>query len=70
MEEQAQHLIDATTAAFKAGKIASNPFAPNKGAAIPPPSSLGPRPGVPPPNQGPPGELFYFLHRLVFLSTL
>lgn len=33
MEEQAQHLIDATTAAFKAGKIA--------GAAIPPPPGLG-----------------------------
>ncbi len=27
MEEQAQQLIDATTAAFKAGKIAQNPFA-------------------------------------------
>ncbi|KAL4705968.1 hypothetical protein ACJJTC_019323 [Scirpophaga incertulas] len=36
MEEQAQHLIDATTAAFKAGKIAQNPFG-AKGAAIPPP---------------------------------
>ena len=57
MEEQAQHLIDATTAAFKAGKIASNPFAaPAAGAAIPPPASLvPPRPGVPPPIQGPPG---------------
>lgn len=46
----AQHLIDATTAAFKAGKIAQNPFAPQK-AAIPPPSSLGgppPRPGMMP----------------------
>lgn len=59
MEEQAQHLIDATTAAFKAGKIASNPFAANKGAAIPPPpnlgSNLGSRSGVPP--QGPPGMM-------------
>ncbi|KAJ8683188.1 hypothetical protein QAD02_018980 [Eretmocerus hayati] len=59
MEEQAQHLIDATTAAFKAGKIASNPFAQNKGVAIPPPTSLvPPRPGVPPPGPGmmpPPG---------------
>lgn len=53
MAEQAQHLIDATTAAFKAGKIASNPFAAGKGAAIPPPPSLAPRPGMPPP--GPPG---------------
>ena len=65
MEEQAQHLIDATTglllnflcrkisfklkiivfilAAFKAGKIASNPF------AQPPPGTMGmpPRPGMP-----------------------
>jgi U1 small nuclear ribonucleoprotein C len=39
MEEQAQHLIDATTAAFKAGKIASNPF------ATPPPGAM---PGMPP----------------------
>lgn len=39
MEEQAQHLIDATTAAFKAGKI-SNPFAPKPGAAIPPPTGM------------------------------
>ena len=57
MEEQAQQLIDATTAAFKAGKIASNPFAANKGAAIPPPPNLGPRPGIPqgPPMMPPPG---------------
>lgn len=52
MEEQAQHLIDATTAAFKAGKIANNPFAqPGKagGVAIPPPAQLtmGQRPGAP-----------------------
>ncbi|ROT83331.1 putative U1 small nuclear ribonucleoprotein C [Penaeus vannamei] len=33
MEEQAQNLIDATTAAFKAGKIP-------KGAAIPPPNNM------------------------------
>ncbi|KOB74175.1 U1 small nuclear ribonucleoprotein C [Operophtera brumata] len=72
MEEQAQHLIDATTAAFKAGKIAQNPFG-TKGAAIPPPwdPSLmgpgGPRPPVsqqggppgmlPPPNMGPGGPM-------------
>ncbi|KAG8224178.1 hypothetical protein J437_LFUL002300 [Ladona fulva] len=61
MEEQAQHLIDATTAAFKAGKIASNPFAQNKpGTAIPPPAAMphGPaRPPAPmhPPAPGPPG---------------
>lgn len=59
MEEQAQQLIDATTAAFKAGKIASNPFAANKGVAIPPPPNLAPMPGpgVPqgPPMMPPPG---------------
>lgn len=33
MEEQAQHLIDATTAAFKAGKI-QNPF------SAPPPNMV------------------------------
>ncbi|XP_037894139.1 U1 small nuclear ribonucleoprotein C-like, partial [Glossina fuscipes] len=39
MEEQAQHLIDATTAAFKAGKITQNPFTsgvpPKSGVAVP-----------------------------------
>ncbi|RZF47452.1 hypothetical protein LSTR_LSTR007379 [Laodelphax striatellus] len=61
MEEQAQHLIDATTAAFKAGKIPTNPFASaNKGGgvAIPPPANLQgmpPRPG--PPQPGPPGPM-------------
>lgn len=53
MEEQAQHLIDATTAAFKAGKIAQNPFAappPKVGAAIPPPNQMG-GVGGPPPQQ-------------------
>ncbi|EDW67773.1 U1 small nuclear ribonucleoprotein C [Drosophila novamexicana] len=54
MEEQAQHLIDATTAAFKAGKITNNPFAGpapgNKptGVSIPPPNmGAPPRPGMP-----------------------
>ena len=61
MEEQAQHLIDATTAAFKAGKITQNPFAggPPKpgGVAIPPPNMAGPpRPGMPPPGM-PPGMM-------------
>ncbi|KAG1700044.1 U1 small nuclear ribonucleoprotein C [Nymphon striatum] len=60
MEEQAQSLIDATTAAFKAGKISTNPFAPGPnrppgGAMIPPPPTLqgpvGPR-GIPPPTVG------------------
>ena len=33
MEDQAQNMIDATTAAFKAGKMVSG----KSGAAIPPP---------------------------------
>lgn len=54
MEEQAQHLIDATTAAFKAGKITNNPFAPpGKGVAIPPPPQL--TMGQRPPGMLPPG---------------
>lgn len=56
METQAQHLIDATTAAYKAGKIQQNPFTagppkpPN--VAIPPPAI-----GIPtrPPMMHPPG---------------
>lgn len=58
MEEQAQHLIDATTAAFKAGKIAQNPFSapPPNMTAVPPPTGFGPPrmpmgmmpPGMPP----------------------
>jgi len=58
MEDQAQSLIDATTAAFKAGKIPSNPFGGTAkgGAAIPPPSILQTRPGMPPPSSGPPGQ--------------
>lgn len=71
MEEQAQNLIDATTAAYKAGKIANNPFGGKGGAAIPPPSNLqnlmpprptgppqmpqGPPPGMMPPGMMPPG---------------
>lgn len=64
MEEQAQHLIDATTAAFKAGKMVQNPFSgpPPNMAAVPPPTSFGPPrmlpPGMPPggmpPNMMPP----------------
>ncbi|XP_075147518.1 small ribonucleoprotein particle U1 subunit C [Haematobia irritans] len=58
MEEQAQHLIDATTAAFKAGKITQNPFAggpkPGAGVALPPPPNMNmtgpPRPGMMPPG--------------------
>ncbi|XP_053695670.1 U1 small nuclear ribonucleoprotein C [Sabethes cyaneus] len=50
MEEQAQHLIDATTAAFKAGKIAQNPFTagpPKPNVAIPPPTlGMPTRPGM------------------------
>uniref|UniRef100_A0A6M2DCT8 U1 small nuclear ribonucleoprotein C n=1 Tax=Xenopsylla cheopis TaxID=163159 RepID=A0A6M2DCT8_XENCH len=55
MEEQAQHLIDATTAAYKAGKIAQNPFAPKPGVAIPPPNMGPPRPGMMPPGMPPHG---------------
>nr|XP_015912948.3 U1 small nuclear ribonucleoprotein C isoform X2 [Parasteatoda tepidariorum] len=61
MEDQAQYLIDATTAAFKAGKIQSAQF-PNvgkpAGVMIPPPAGLqGPRPVAPGqrmPVMGPP----------------
>ncbi|XP_065200958.1 U1 small nuclear ribonucleoprotein C-like [Planococcus citri] len=57
MEDQAQQLIDATTALYKAGKIAANPFSNQKGVAIPPPASLAVPPGLPPmPPMGmPPG---------------
>uniref|UniRef100_A0A2K5QYD1 U1 small nuclear ribonucleoprotein C n=1 Tax=Cebus imitator TaxID=2715852 RepID=A0A2K5QYD1_CEBIM len=46
MEEQAQSLIDKTTAAFQQGKISPIPFSapPSGGAMIPPPPSL---PGPP-----------------------
>lgn len=47
MENEAQTLIDATTAAYKAGKIASNPFAQPPPGAAPPPGMMGPRPGMP-----------------------
>jgi U1 small nuclear ribonucleoprotein C len=66
MEEQAQHLIDATTAAFKAGKIPQNPFAagpPKPNVAIPPPSlppmGMPQRPGMitPPVIMGPNGQI-------------
>merc|ERR1712243_217832 len=59
MEDQAQSLIDATTAAFMSGKLGKYP-----GNAIPPPQSLGGPPmrpmgppGMPPmpPGMGPPG---------------
>ncbi|ELK33778.1 U1 small nuclear ribonucleoprotein C [Myotis davidii] len=42
MEEQAQSLIDKTTAAFQQGKIPPTPFSapPPAGAMIPPPPSL------------------------------
>ncbi|XP_018596934.1 U1 small nuclear ribonucleoprotein C-like [Scleropages formosus] len=60
MEEQAQSLIDKTTAAFKQGKIPSSPFsnaAPSGGALIPPTNlNTPPRPGMlPTPHMsGPP----------------
>ncbi|NXX59529.1 RU1C protein, partial [Scopus umbretta] len=42
MEEQAQSLIDKTTAAFQQGKIPPTPFSapPPAGAMIPPPPSI------------------------------
>ncbi|XP_035672341.1 U1 small nuclear ribonucleoprotein C isoform X5 [Branchiostoma floridae] len=67
MEEQAQQLIDQTTAAFQAGKIASNPFPTSQagpgpqggGTMIPPPPSLqGPGgPGSAPAPPRMPGPL-------------
>lgn len=69
MEEQAQHLIDATTAAFKAGKIANNPFAqPGKGVAIPPPAQLtmAQRPGAPgAPTMMPPSMFFCVVKQFI-----
>lgn len=61
LEEQVQKLVDDTTAAFKAGKIASNPFQAGTpgpgGVMIPPPSNMqGSKPGGPGPGQpGPVG---------------
>ena len=63
MEDQAQSLIDATTAAFMSGKLGKHP-----GNAIPPPQSMGGPPmrpmgppGMPPmgmpPGMGPPGGM-------------
>ncbi|CAO1315693.1 unnamed protein product [Diamesa tonsa] len=46
MEEQAQSLIDATTAAFKAGKIAQNPFAQPPPGMKPGAPNAMPRPGM------------------------
>ncbi|NP_001158541.1 U1 small nuclear ribonucleoprotein C [Oncorhynchus mykiss] len=60
MEEQAQSLIDKTTAAFQQGKMPPTPFPgapPPGGAMIPPPNLHGPpRPGMLPTPQmgGPP----------------
>uniref|UniRef100_A0A2K6UND3 U1 small nuclear ribonucleoprotein C n=1 Tax=Saimiri boliviensis boliviensis TaxID=39432 RepID=A0A2K6UND3_SAIBB len=53
MEEQAQRLVDKTTAAFQQGKITPTPFSapPPAGAMIPPPPSLL---GPPCPAMGPP----------------
>ncbi|KAL4658671.1 U1 small nuclear ribonucleoprotein C [Arapaima gigas] len=60
MEEQAQSLIDKTTAAFQQGKIPPSLFpcaAPSGGAMLPPPNlSAPPHPGMlpTPPLGGPP----------------
>ena len=45
MEEQAQSLIDATTAAFKAGKLPGGMPPGPGGVAIPPPMGMRPPPG-------------------------
>lgn len=67
MEQEAQTLIDATTAAFKAGKIASNPFAqPPPGAAgvgIPPAAA-----GAGPPRPGMPTNFNPMVREMLFLS--
>lgn len=49
MEDQAQQLIDATTAMYKAGKITNMPFPNQKGTAIPPPPNMAMPPGCMPP---------------------
>jgi len=54
MEDQAQNMIDATAAAFKAGKIA---VPPGKGAAIPPPDMGGPPNAMGPPRPMGPGPM-------------
>lgn len=54
MEDQAQQLIDATTAMYKAGKFSSMPFN-QKGAAIPPPPNMAMPPGCMPPLPPMPG---------------
>ena len=68
MEDQAQNLIDATTAAFKAGKLPGG-VPPPGGVSIPPPMNM--RPGMPPPpgmpGMPPPGE---YLHILVLQSNM
>lgn len=53
MEEQAQNLIDATTAAYKAGKIVM------KGVCIPPPNMgpTAPQMNMPPGSIMPPGQM-------------
>ncbi|XP_050539724.1 U1 small nuclear ribonucleoprotein C [Daktulosphaira vitifoliae] len=53
MEEQAQNLIDATTAAYKAGKIGI------KGVCIPPPNMgpAAPQMALPPGAMMPPGQM-------------
>lgn len=63
LEDQVQKLVDDTTAAFKAGKIHTNPFQSSTGIAppaggvmIPPPAILQPRlpPATPQPGMKPP----------------
>ena len=56
MEEQAQNLIDATTAAFKSGKLTSHP---TLGTTVPPPNMPPPFSGhmMPPMGMRPPPHM-------------
>ena len=73
MEEQAQSLIDATTAAFKAGKLPGGmpPGGPG-GVSIPPPMSMRPgMPGPPPGMPGMPPGMIYFKNLMeILLKTV
>merc|ERR1719206_729891 len=58
MEEQAQNLIDATTAAFKSGKLATHQH--HIGTAVPPPPNMAPPFNghmMPPMGMGPPNGM-------------
>ena len=62
MEDQAQSLIDATTAAFKANKMINNPIKPGTmPPGLPPMAGLPPfPPNSLPPGMPPPGSCLFF----------